>query len=57
MLWGVAFANILRGVPVDAHMTYVGNLGDLLNPYALLGGLVTLTLVRPARRALPRTEN
>ncbi len=44
LLWGVAFANILRGVPIDASMTYVGNFGDLLSPYALLGGLVTLTL-------------
>ncbi len=44
LLWGVAFGNILRGVAIDATMTYVGSFGDLLNPYALLGGLVTLTL-------------
>lgn len=43
-LWGVAFGNIVRGVKIDAQMEYVGTLGDLLNPYALLGGLVTLTL-------------
>ncbi|MFI5805608.1 cytochrome d ubiquinol oxidase subunit II [Streptomyces sp. NPDC051561] len=43
-LWGVAFANIVRGVKIDADMEYVGNFFDLLNPYALLGGLVTLTL-------------
>ncbi|MBO8187303.1 MULTISPECIES: cytochrome d ubiquinol oxidase subunit II [Streptomyces] len=43
-LWGVAFANIVRGVRIDADMEYVGNLTDLLNPYALLGGLVTLGL-------------
>lgn len=43
-LWGVAFANIVRGVKIDAHKEYVGNVWDLLNPYALLGGLVTLTL-------------
>lgn len=43
-LWGVAFANIVRGVKIDQDMEYVGNLWDLLNPYALLGGLVTLTL-------------
>jgi cytochrome d ubiquinol oxidase subunit II len=43
-LWGVAFANIVRGVKIDRDMEYVGNLFDLLNPYALLGGLVTLTL-------------
>ncbi|MFJ6696790.1 cytochrome d ubiquinol oxidase subunit II [Streptomyces sp. NPDC091272] len=43
-LWGVAFGNIVRGVRIDADMEYVGNFLDLLNPYALLGGLVTLTL-------------
>jgi cytochrome bd ubiquinol oxidase subunit II len=44
LLWGVAFANIVRGVPIDENMTFTGNLGTLLNPYSLLGGLVTLSL-------------
>jgi cytochrome d ubiquinol oxidase subunit II len=44
VLWGVAFANIVRGVPLDAEGNYTGNFFTLLNPYALLGGLVTLTL-------------
>jgi cytochrome bd ubiquinol oxidase subunit II len=44
LMWGVAFGNIVRGVKIDADMEYVGNVWDLLNPYALLGGLVTLTL-------------
>ena len=43
-LWGVAFGNIVRGVKIDQDFEYVGNLWDLLNPYAILGGLVTLTL-------------
>ncbi|MEU4075984.1 cytochrome d ubiquinol oxidase subunit II [Streptomyces venezuelae] len=43
-LWGVAFGNIVRGVKIDGNMEYVGTFWDLLNPYALLGGLVTLTL-------------
>ncbi|MCD0482279.1 cytochrome d ubiquinol oxidase subunit II [Streptacidiphilus sp. ASG 303] len=43
-LWGVAFADIVRGVPIDRHKEYAGGLLDLLHPYALLGGLVTLTL-------------
>ncbi|MFF3917839.1 cytochrome d ubiquinol oxidase subunit II [Streptomyces sp. NPDC001852] len=43
-LWGVAFGNIVRGVKIDQHFEYVGSVGDLLNPYALLGGLATLTL-------------
>ncbi|MFI6819998.1 cytochrome d ubiquinol oxidase subunit II [Micromonospora sp. NPDC050187] len=44
LLWGVAFANILRGVPLDADHEYTGGLIDLLNPYALLGGLTTTAL-------------
>ncbi|TQK53125.1 cytochrome bd-I ubiquinol oxidase subunit 2 apoprotein [Streptomyces sp. SLBN-118] len=44
LLWGVAFGNIVRGVKIDGQMEYVGNFFDLLNPYAILGGLVTLTL-------------
>ena len=43
-LWGVAFANIVQGVPLDADHNYTGTLFDLLNPYALVGGLTTLLL-------------
>lgn len=44
LLWGVAFGNIVRGVPIDADFEYVGGFTNLLNPFALLTGLVTLTL-------------
>ncbi|HWC36611.1 MAG TPA: cytochrome d ubiquinol oxidase subunit II [Mycobacteriales bacterium] len=44
LLWGVAFANIVRGVPLNAQHRYTGTLLTLLNPYALLGGAVTLSL-------------
>ena len=44
VLWGVAFANILRGVPLAADHEYTGGLLDLLNPYALLGGATTAAL-------------
>lgn len=43
-LWGVAFGNIVRGVKIDQDFNYAGGVLDLLNPYALLGGLVTLSL-------------
>ncbi|MFE0626753.1 cytochrome d ubiquinol oxidase subunit II [Streptomyces sp. NPDC058864] len=43
-LWGVAFANIVHGVEIDASGEYTGGVLDLLGPYALLGGLVTLSL-------------
>jgi cytochrome d ubiquinol oxidase subunit II len=44
LLWGVAFANIVAGVPIDAHKQFTGTLLTLLNPYGLLGGLTTLSL-------------
>lgn len=48
LLWGVAFANIVRGVPLETssqgHIEYAGAFFNLLNPFALLGGVVTLTL-------------
>jgi cytochrome d ubiquinol oxidase subunit II len=44
LLWGVAFANIVRGVPINADGDFTGSLFTLLNPYGLLGGLATLVL-------------
>jgi cytochrome bd ubiquinol oxidase subunit II len=44
LLWGVAFANLVRGVHLDAAGEYAGSFTDLLNPYALLGGVATLVL-------------
>ena len=48
LLWGVAFANIVRGVPLKESATgaieYSGVFFNLLNPYALVGGLTTLSL-------------
>lgn len=42
LLWGVALANFLRGVPIDANMQYVGGFWNLLNPYALLAGVISV---------------
>jgi cytochrome d ubiquinol oxidase subunit II len=44
VLWGVAFADILQGVPINAHHIYTGTLLDLINPYSLLGGLTSAGL-------------
>jgi cytochrome bd ubiquinol oxidase subunit II len=44
LLWGVAFADFVWGVPIDAHREYAGGFLDLVGPYALLGGLTTLSL-------------
>ncbi|MFJ6654264.1 cytochrome d ubiquinol oxidase subunit II [Microbacterium sp. NPDC091313] len=43
-LWGVAFANIVQGVPLDSSHEFTGTVLTLLNPYALLGGASTLLL-------------
>jgi len=44
ILWGVAFGNIVRGIPLNAQHNFAGNFFTLLNPYALLGGLAMLAL-------------
>lgn len=38
LLWGITFANLLRGVPLDDQHEYAGRLADLFGPFALLGG-------------------
>lgn len=49
LLLGTAFANLAKGVPIDANMNYVSPNGfvtalALLNPYGLIGGLTTVTV-------------
>ncbi|MCK0173326.1 cytochrome d ubiquinol oxidase subunit II [Mycolicibacterium sp. F2034L] len=44
VLWGVAFAALVRGLPVDADKQIHLGVTDLLNAYTLLGGLATATL-------------
>jgi len=44
LLWGVALANLLRGVPIDASKNYVGGFFDLISPYTLVAGLASLGL-------------
>lgn len=44
VLWGVAFANIVAGVPIDASGNYTGTLFTLLNPFGLLGGVAVASL-------------
>ncbi|MFN2198816.1 MAG: cytochrome d ubiquinol oxidase subunit II [Anaerolineales bacterium] len=42
LLLGVAFANLARGVPIDANGQYAGGFFNLLNWYALLGGVAAV---------------
>ena len=41
ILWGVAFAILVRGLPVDANGHVHLSISDVLNAYTLLGGLAT----------------
>ncbi|ACR30211.1 cytochrome d ubiquinol oxidase subunit II [Burkholderia glumae] len=49
LVFGVAFGNLLEGVPFafdnDLRVTYTGGFWALLNPFALLCGLVSLTML------------
>lgn len=42
LLLGVAFANLARGIPIDANMQYTGGFFNLLNWYGLLGGITVI---------------
>lgn len=47
LLWGVAFANVVRGVPIEVrgpNHVYTGGFWNLLNPYGIVGGLTTLVV-------------
>ncbi|GFG96377.1 cytochrome d ubiquinol oxidase subunit II [Mycobacterium timonense] len=44
VLWGVAFAVLVRGLPVDAAGHIHLSIGDVLNVYTVLGGLATAGL-------------
>jgi cytochrome d ubiquinol oxidase subunit II len=44
LLLGVAFGNVLSGVPIDAHGNMHVTLIDLLTPFALLVGVTTVAM-------------
>ncbi|MCS7286599.1 MAG: cytochrome d ubiquinol oxidase subunit II [Anaerolineae bacterium] len=44
VLTGVAVGNIMRGVPLNAQMEFIGNFFTLLNPFSLLVGLTGLAM-------------
>ncbi len=48
LLWGVAFSNIVRGVPLveaaNGNIEYDGGFFNLLNPFALLGGVTFVAI-------------
>ena len=44
LLIGVVFANLVRGLPFNSRAIFAGGVLDLVSPFALLGGLCSLTL-------------
>jgi cytochrome bd ubiquinol oxidase subunit II len=44
LLWGVALANLMRGVPIDDKMHYVGSFWDLISVYSVVAGLSVVLL-------------
>ena len=44
LLWGVAMANLLKGLPIDSQMHYLGGFFDLLSPYTILAGIFFVLL-------------
>src|SRR5215213_8335855 len=49
LLLGTAFANPVKGVPINANMNYISPNGivttfKLLNPFGLIGGLTTVAV-------------
>ena len=44
LLFGVAGGNIIQGIAIDQNMVYQGTFFDFLTPYALIVGLLTVTL-------------
>jgi len=45
LLLGVAFGNLLRGLPLNANGDYTGTFLTLLNPFALLIGVLNLAML------------
>lgn len=49
LVFGVAFGNLLQGVPLDINtwrqVSYHGNFFQLLNPFGILAGVVSLSMI------------
>lgn len=49
LIFGVAFGNLLQGLPFnldgDMRISYYGDLAGLLNPFALLAGVISLSMM------------
>jgi len=45
LLFGVALGNVLRGLPLDANGQFVGTFTLMLNPFAIVGGLLSVAIL------------
>ena len=45
LLFGVALGNVLRGLPLDAEGEFRGTFALLLNPFSILGGLLSVAVL------------
>jgi cytochrome d ubiquinol oxidase subunit II len=44
LIWGVALANLVNGVPLDSNGDYAGTFWDLFSPYTVFAGVATVVL-------------
>ncbi len=44
LIWGIAFANLVQGVPLNSSHDYAGDFWDLFSVYTVLGGVTVVVL-------------
>jgi len=44
LVWGIAFANLVKGVPINSSHDFAGSFSDLFSVYTVLGGLAVVAL-------------
>jgi cytochrome d ubiquinol oxidase subunit II len=44
LLWGIALASLLHGVPIASDQSFAGDFGDLFNGYTILAGIAVCLL-------------
>jgi cytochrome bd ubiquinol oxidase subunit II len=44
LLWGIALASLLHGVPIASDQTFAGDFGDLFSGYTILAGIAVCLL-------------
>src|SRR6266480_4737077 len=44
LIWGIAFADLVHGVPLDSNGDYAGTFWDLFSLYSVVGGLAVVAV-------------